>query len=79
MGINGPGINQAVVLPHVLEQTFPGLNSASPLIDAGLSGVENCEHFKNEPAPNGCAANLGAYGNTAEAASKAGAPHCECP
>jgi hypothetical protein len=55
------------------------LNSASPLIDAGMSGVENCEHFKNEPKPNGCAANLGAYGNTDEAATKAGAPHCECP
>jgi hypothetical protein len=55
------------------------LSSASPLIDAGPYGLDYCVDFKNEPEPNGCAANYGAYGNTTEAATKPGADHCVCP
>ena len=54
------------------------LSSASPLIDAGPSGVDHCGDFSEEPEPNGCAANYGAYGGTDEAATKAGADHCVC-
>jgi hypothetical protein len=54
------------------------LSSGSPLIDMGLSGVEQCPFFELEPEPNGCAANLGAYSNTPEAATKANAEHCVC-
>jgi hypothetical protein len=55
------------------------LSSGSPLIDAGLSGMEACLDYELEPEPNGCALNLGYYGGTAEAATKAGADHCVCP
>ena len=52
------------------------LQQTSPCIDTGKP-VTGCS---NEPAPNGCAVNMGAYGNTAEAASKPGATHCiPCP
>ena len=54
------------------------LSSASPLIDAGPSGVDHCGDFSEEPAPNGCALNYGAYGGTDQAATKAGAEHCVC-
>ena len=43
------------------------------------AGLDYCADFFEEPEPNGCAANYGAYGNTAEAATKAGAEHCVCP
>jgi hypothetical protein len=55
------------------------LKSASPLIDAGLSGEGQCEAYALEPEPNGCAANIGYYGDSDEAATKAGASHCVCP
>jgi hypothetical protein len=55
------------------------LSSGSPLIDAGVSGVEACLDYELEPEPNGCALNLGYYGGTEEAATKAGADHCVCP
>ena len=52
------------------------LQAESPCIDAGKATSE----CSGEPAPNGCQVNMGAYGNTAEAASKAGADHCDaCP
>ena len=50
------------------------LSSDSPAIDAGLAGTDYC----NEPAPNGCSANLGAYGNTPVATSAPTAEHCAC-
>jgi hypothetical protein len=55
------------------------LSSGSPLIDAGLSGMDACLDYELEPEPNGCATNLGYYGGTSEAATKAGADHCVCP
>ena len=52
------------------------LQSESPCIDAGKPTTE----CSTEPAPNGCRANMGAYGNTAEATSKTQAEHCAvCP
>ena len=54
------------------------LSSASPLIDVGFGGGNNCEFYLLEPAPNGCARNLGYYGGTDEASTKAGAQHCDC-
>ena len=45
----------------------------SPCIDAGKPSSD----YSNEPNPNGCQVNMGAYGNTAEATSKEGAQHCE--
>lgn len=52
------------------------LLAASPFIDAGKPTDECSE----EPEPNGCRVNLGAYGNTAEATGKPGAEHCDiCP
>ena len=52
------------------------LQPESPCIDAG-KGSSEC---LNEPAPNGCRINLGAYGNTPEATPKQGVNHCdECP
>jgi hypothetical protein len=52
------------------------LQQTSPCIDTGKP-VTGCS---NEPSPNGCAVNMGAYGNTAEAASKPGATNCvPCP
>jgi len=48
----------------------------SPCIDAGDPAAQ----CSNEPAPNGCRINMGAYGNNAEATSTPGAEHCEvCP
>jgi hypothetical protein len=55
------------------------LSSGSPLIDAGLSGMDACLDYELEPEPNGCATNLGYYGGTSEAATKAGADQCVCP
>jgi len=46
----------------------------SPAIDTGFPGADHCP----EPEPNGCRANMGAYGGTAEATSAAGADHCAC-
>jgi len=45
----------------------------SPCIDTGDPASE----YASEPDPNGCQANMGAYGNTEEAASANGADHCE--
>ena len=50
------------------------LQLGSPSIDTGKPGADYCL----EPEPNGCAVNMGAYGNTDEAASAPGADHCEC-
>ena len=48
----------------------------SPCIDTG----DPAQLCTNEPAPNGCRVNMGAYGNTPEATSAPGAPHCGvCP
>ena len=41
--------------------------------------MEACLDYELEPEPNGCALNLGYYGGTEEAATKAGADHCVCP
>ena len=49
------------------------LQPESPCIDAGKPSSE----YENEPAPNGCRVNMGAYGNTEEATSKEGTQHCE--
>jgi len=52
------------------------LQSGSPAIDAG-NPATGCN---SEPVPNGCRVNMGAYGNTDEAASAPGAEHCSpCP
>jgi len=52
------------------------LAPASPAVDKGHASAD----CSNEPFPNGCRVNMGAFGNTAEAASAAGAPHCQvCP
>ena len=49
---------------------------SSPCIDAG-DPTTGCWQ---EPAPNGCRVNLGAYGNTEDATSAPGAQHCDvCP
>ena len=50
------------------------LTPESPCIDTGPIGSKYC----NEPVPNGCRVNLGAYGNTTDAVSKADADHCDC-
>jgi hypothetical protein len=44
----------------------------SPCIDTG----DPASPYRTEPSPNGCRVNMGAYGNTAEATSRTGAPHC---
>ena len=53
------------------------LTPSSPAIDKG-HGSADCS---NEPFPNGCRVNMGAFGNTSQAASAAGdPPHCQvCP
>ena len=52
-----------------LQQTSPCIDTGKPFTDCS-----------NEPAPNGCAVNMGAYGNTTAAASKVGALNCTpCP
>ena len=52
------------------------VGSTSPCIDAGTP-TDNCNA---EPAPNGCAINMGFYGNTEEASHSLGAGNCEmCP
>jgi hypothetical protein len=48
------------------------LLAASPCVNAG----DPASAYDAEPAPNGCRVDLGAYGNTAEATSAAGALHC---
>ena len=50
------------------------LKGPSPGVDAAKEDSDFC----NEPAPNGGRANLGAYGNTAEAASNPHAEHVAC-
>lgn len=53
----------------------PGNMSLLPtslLIDVGDPGSS----YSNEPAPNGCRVNLGAYGNTSFATAAPGAMHC---
>jgi len=49
------------------------LKADSPCIDAG----DPDSPFAKEPNPNGCAVNMGAFGNTEEAVSKDNAQHCE--
>ena len=51
------------------------LQPTSPAIDAADPGALYCL----EPKPNGCRADMGAYGNTAGATSNAGASQCACP
>jgi hypothetical protein len=52
------------------------LLSSSPCIDAG----DEFSDCTLEPAPNGCATNLGAYGSTEAATAADGAQHCDiCP
>ena len=48
------------------------LQPTSPCIDAGKPSSS----YAYEPSPNGCAVNMGAYGNTPEATSAAAATHC---
>ena len=50
------------------------LKATSPCIDKAAPDSDYCL----EPSPNGCRANMGAHGNTADATSKAGASHCSC-
>ena len=54
------------------------LSSASPHIDAGFPDEGLCQGYANEPSPNGCAPNMGYYGNTEDAMAKSGAEHCSC-
>jgi hypothetical protein len=49
------------------------LLNSSPCIDT----ADPASPFAGEPNPNGCRADMGAYGNTAEATSKPGAQHCK--
>jgi len=49
------------------------LKSTSAAIDAGKPGDDYCE----EPKPNGCIVNIGAFGNTDQAQSS-GPDHCPC-
>jgi hypothetical protein len=52
------------------------LKPTSPCIDAG-NPAAGCP---SEPSPNGCRVNMGAFGNTIDAATKYGAEHCDvCP
>ena len=44
----------------------------SPAVDAG----DLASDYSLEPSPNGCRVNMGAYGNTAEAATDPNATHC---
>jgi len=48
------------------------LKATSPCIDAG----DPLSPYDEEPSPNGCRIDIGAYGNTPEATSAPGAPHC---
>ncbi len=58
------------------EEYIVTLSPTSPAIDHGL-GSSDCN---NEPFPNGCQVNMGAYGNTAQAAGAPDADHCPaCP
>jgi len=58
------------------EEDNVSLSSASPAIDAGQPSAD-CSF---EPFPNGCQVNMGAFGNTPDAASADGADHCPvCP
>jgi len=50
------------------------LKASSPCVDAGKPESEYC----NEPEPNGCRINMGAYGNTGEAKSDPDGQHCAC-
>ena len=45
----------------------------SPAIDTGDPNTD----YSNEPSPNGCRINMGAYGNTDKATSAPGAQHCQ--
>jgi len=80
------GLEQnAVVQPTCIEANPMFVDAAggdlhllptSPCIDTG----DPAQLCTNEPAPNGCRVNMGAYGNTPEATSALGAPHCDvCP
>jgi len=52
------------------------VEATSPCIDSG-NPASQCS---DEPVPNGCRVNIGAYGGTAEATSDPDAPHCAvCP
>ncbi len=48
------------------------LQSDSPCVDTG----KTTSGYSNEPMPNGCRVNMGAFGNTAEAATNPFAGHC---
>ena len=48
------------------------LLNVSPAIDAG----DSTDDYAQEPEPNGCRINMGAYGNTEGAAANPGAEHC---
>ena len=50
------------------------LKATSPAIDSADPAAPWCA----EPKPNGCRADRGAYGNTAEAAASPGGLHCPC-
>ena len=49
------------------------LQAGSPALDAGAP----ISTYRDEPNPNGCRRNLGAFGDTAQATSATDAPHCE--
>ena len=66
------------IAPSPPRKIVSPVSEASKVIDAGVSGVDNCEAFELEPEPNGCAANLGAYGGTESAMTQAEAGHCVC-
>ena len=80
---DGGAVSNATLLPETclidLDPKFVDeaegdlhLKEASPAIDAGNPG----EVYDQEPSPNGCRVNMGAYGNTAEAAAMNGAANC---
>lgn len=61
-----PGANDISADPQYADQSTYRLVSTSPCIDAG----DPDDDYSNEPAPNGGRINMGAYGNTADAASQ---------
>jgi len=63
-----------LVEPDVLE-FMADEDTRSMVVKNG--GGEGLSDYGEEPNPNGCRVNLGAFGNTAKATSAANAQHCE--
>ncbi|MGB0588390.1 MAG: hypothetical protein ACPGU1_01800, partial [Myxococcota bacterium] len=50
------------------------LQTGSPAVDTGKASTNVCQ----EPEPNGCYPNLGAFGGTGDATGSASGVHCPC-